>query len=493
MEPHQKPDSPAASYPAASSTLSEGAKPEENPAGFPTVDKKLLRRVVAASAMGNAIEWFDYGIYGYLASYVGAAFFPSHNATTRLLSTFGVLAVSFAIRPFGGMFFGPLGDRVGRRRVLVLTLTLMSLSTFVIGVLPTYAVIGVWSPILLVLARLLQGFSTGGEYGGAATFMAEYAPDKKRGFYGSFLEFGTLAGLTFGALIATLMSTILSDAAVSAWAWRLPFLLALPLGGIGLYLRTRLEETPVFEELVARGETSTVPFRETLKYWRPILILMGFVLLLNVTDYGILTYMPTYLKDVLGLGEVAGNAIPMVVMVGMMVVIAPIGALSDRIGRKPIILTSCIGSIVLSVPLVALMAVKNLAATMVGLMLLALLLVMLLASIASSLPALFPTHVRYSAFAIGYNVSTSAFGGTTPLVVTALIATTHNNLVPGFYMALAALIALVPLLLMPETAGRSLRGRRDPAAAEAGPGVSGSRRGTAPDRTGMAESEPAGG
>jgi MFS transporter, MHS family, proline/betaine transporter len=172
MEPHQKPGSFAVSHSAAPPTLSGAEEPEQTPGASPVVDKKLLRRVVAASAMGNAIEWFDYGIYGYLAGYVGKAFFPAHDSTTRLLSTFGVLAISFAIRPFGGMFFGPLGDRLGRQRVLVLTLTLMSLSTFVIGVLPTYAVIGVWSPLLLILARLLQGFSTGGEYGGAATFMA---------------------------------------------------------------------------------------------------------------------------------------------------------------------------------------------------------------------------------------------------------------------------------------------------------------------------------
>jgi MFS transporter, MHS family, proline/betaine transporter len=458
MEPDQKNDSLTAPHPVPAET-----------AGPPPVDRRTLRRVVAAAAMGNAIEWFDYGIYGYLATYVGAAFFPSHDATTRLLSTFGVLAVSFAIRPFGGMFFGPLGDRVGRQRVLVLTLTLMSLSTFAIGVLPTYAAIGVWSPVLLVVARLVQGFSTGGEYGGAATFMAEYAPDRKRGFYGSFLEFGTLIGLTTGALIATLMSTAFSDASVSGWGWRVPFLVALPLGAIGLYLRSRLEDTPVFAELVARGETSKLPLRETFTYWRPTLVLIGFVILLNVTDYGILTYMPTYLKSVLGLGELAGNAIPMVVMVGMMAVIAPIGALSDRIGRKPIILTSCVGSIVLSVPMFVLMGTENLAAIVVGVAVLGLLLVMLLASIASCLPALFPAHVRYSAFALGYNVTTSAFGGTTPLVVTAVIAVTHNDLVPGIYMALAGLVALMPLLRMPETAGRSLRGRRDPASGELAP------------------------
>jgi MFS transporter, MHS family, proline/betaine transporter len=473
MEPDNKYHGPAVPDPAPPSASPSGeagtggASAPQSAAD--RVDRKTLRRVVAAAAMGNAIEWFDYGIYGYLATYIGDAFFPSHDATTRLLSTFGVLAISFAIRPFGGLFFGPLGDRIGRQRVLVLTLTLMSLSTFAIGVLPTYASIGFWSPLLLVVARLVQGFSTGGEYGGAATFMAEYAPDRKRGFYGSFLEFGTLIGLTAGALLATVMSTTVSSATTSDWGWRVPFLVALPLGAIGLYLRSRLEDTPVFRELADLGETSKVPMRETLRYWRPILVLMGFVLLLNVTDYGILTYMPTYLKSVLGLGDVAGNVIPMAVMLGMMAVIAPIGALSDRIGRKPIILSSCIGSIVLSIPMVALMQTKNVVAIVVAVAVLGLLLVMLLASITSSLPALFPTHVRYSAFAIGYNITTSAFGGTTPLVVTAVIAATHDDLVPGYYMALAGLVALVPLLKMPETAGHSLRGRHALAAADAAP------------------------
>lgn len=431
------------------------------------VDRRSLHRVTAASAMGNAIEWFDYGVYGYLASSVGNAFFPGNDSTTKLLSTFGVLAVSFAIRPFGGMVFGPLGDRIGRQRVLVLTITLMSLSTAAIGVLPSHASIGVWAPVLLVACRLVQGFSTGGEYGGAATYMAEYAPDKKRGFYGSFLEFGTLIGLICGGLLATIMSSSVSQATLNAWGWRVPFLVALPLGAIGLYLRTRLEDSPVFDELAKRGETSKVPLRETMLHWRHILLLIGFVLLLNVADYGVLTYMPTYLNNVLKLSTMTSDLLPVIVMVGMLAIISPIGALTDRIGRKPALLTSCIGFIVLSVPMVMLMGVKNLAATAIGLAVLGLLLVILLACIASTLPALFPTQVRYGAFAIGYNVSTSAFGGTTPLVVTALISATHSNLMPGWYMTAAGLIALVPILLMPETAGKSLRGRRTPGEAQA--------------------------
>ncbi|MEU6572623.1 MFS transporter [Streptomyces sp. NPDC046805] len=431
------------------------------------ISRSDLHRVTAASAMGNAIEWFDYGVYGYLAASVGNVFFPGHDATTKLLSTFGVLAVSFAIRPLGGFFFGPLGDRIGRQRVLVLTITLMSLSTAAIGALPTHAAIGFWAPVLLVACRLIQGFSTGGEYGGAATYMAEYAPDNKRGFYGSFLEFGTLIGLTCGGLMAAVMSASVSQDTLNAWAWRVPFLAALPLGAIGLYLRTRLEDSPVFDELARHGETSRVPLRETVQHWRHILLLMGFVLLLNVADYGVLTYMPTYLNTVLKLGTITSELLPVMVMVGMLAVISPIGALTDRIGRKPALLTSCIGFIVLSVPMVMLMGTKNLAATAIGLAVLGLLLVILLACIASTLPALFPTQVRYGAFAIGYNLSTSAFGGTTPLVVTALISATHSNLMPGWYMTAAGLIALVPILLMPETAGESLRGRRTPGASRA--------------------------
>ncbi|WP_200886729.1 MFS transporter [Phaeacidiphilus oryzae] len=421
--------------------------------------------MVAASAMGNAIEWFDYGVYGYLATTaIGHNFFPSHDSAAQLLATYGVLAVSFLIRPFGGMFFGPLGDRIGRQKVLVLTITLMSLSTAAIGVLPSYAAIGAWAPGLLILCRLVQGFSTGGEYGGAATYMAEYAPDKKRGFYGSFLEFGTLIGLTAGGVMATVMDAAVGEQTLDSWGWRIPFLVALPLGAIGLYLRARLEDSPVFEELAKRSETSKAPFKETMQHWRPILLLMGFVLLLNITDYGVLTYMPGYLKTALKMSTLSADLLPVFVMIGMLIVISPIGHLTDRIGRKPALLTSCIGFIVLSIPMLLLMQQHNLVATAIGLAVLGLLLVIMLACIASTLPALFPTQVRYGAFAIGYNVSTSLFGGTAPLVITALMDATGIKIMPGIYMTAAGLIALIPILLMPETAGSSLRGRRVPGA-----------------------------
>jgi MFS transporter, MHS family, proline/betaine transporter len=263
-------------------------------------ERRTLHRAIGASALGNLMEWYDYGVYGYAAVIIGRVFFPSHSTTAALLSSFGVLAVSFVVRPFGGLFFGPLGDRIGRQRVLATTIIMMAVATFVIGVLPSYDTIGIWAPILLVLARLVQGFSTGGEYGGAATFMAEYSPDRRRGFFTSFLEMGTLAGYALGAAFVSVLAAVLSNDAMESWGWRLPFLLALPLGLVGLYLRLKLEDTPVFRELAESGNVSHSPLRETVVgHWRSILSLIGVVILLNVADYTLLTYMPSYLTDVL--------------------------------------------------------------------------------------------------------------------------------------------------------------------------------------------------
>ncbi|MGE4364983.1 MAG: MFS transporter, partial [Mycolicibacterium sp.] len=223
--------------------------------GMPTTHEDpppgVLKKAISASAIGNATEWFDYGIYAYGVTYISAAIFPGDaaNATLLALMTF---AVSFLVRPLGGFVWGPLGDRLGRKRVLALTIVLMAGATFCVALVPTYDMIGMWAPFLLVLLRMIQGFSTGGEYGGAATFMAEYAPNRRRGLLGSFLEFGTLGGFSLGALLMLGCSLVLGDEQMHAWGWRLPFLVAAPLGLIGLYLRSRLEDTPVFRELEAK-------------------------------------------------------------------------------------------------------------------------------------------------------------------------------------------------------------------------------------------------
>lgn len=434
------------------------------PGEIGTTAPGVLRRAIAASAIGNATEWFDYGIYAYGVVYISTALFPgsTKEATLFALATF---AISFLVRPFGGLFWGPLGDRLGRKSVLALTILMMSGSTFCIGLIPSYATIGFWAPGLLIALRMLQGFSTGGEYGGAATFMAEYAPDENRGLCGSFLEFGTLGGFSLGALLMLGFSLLLGDGNMHEWGWRLPFFVAAPLGLVGLYLRSRMEDTPVFREV--EDADALVPnvghgFKDLItNYWKPLLTLGGLVVALNVVNYTLLSYMPTYLATELGLTTDEALVVPIVGMIFMMLLLPFAGALSDKIGRKPLWWFSLIGLFVLAIPLYQYMA-TSLIGAMAGFVILGLLYVPQLATISATFPAMFPTPVRFAGFAIAYNISTSLFGGTAPAINASLIDLTGDMLVPAYFMMGACVIGAISLLFVVETAGHSLRGTEIP-------------------------------
>ncbi|MEU9560002.1 glycine betaine/L-proline transporter ProP [Streptomyces fumanus] len=449
---------------ATAATVTAPAYPSSRtqaPPGPTVTDPALVRRAVKAAALGNAMEWFDFGVYSYIAVTLGKVFFPSGDPTAQLLSTFGAFAAAFLVRPLGGVVFGPLGDRVGRQKVLAVTMIMMAAGTFAIGLIPSYAAIGVWAPVLLLVARLVQGFSTGGEYAGAATFIAEYAPDKRRGFLGSWLEFGTLAGYIGGAGLVTLMTALLSDGDLMSWGWRVPFLVAGPMGVVGLYLRMRLEETPAFAAQVAASEAARprVPLREMVAgQWRALLLCVGLVLVFNVTDYMLLSYMPSYLTSELAYDETHGLLVVLAVMALMMVVQPFAGALTDRVGRRPVIAAGCAGFLLLSVPALLLIRDGSLWAVGLGMAALGLLLVCFTASMPAALPALFPTRVRYGSLSIGFNVSVSLFGGTTPLVVTALIGATGDMMMPAYYMMAAAVIGGTATWYLTESAGRPLPG-----------------------------------
>lgn len=423
------------------------------------VPAPVLRRAVGASALGNATEWFDYGIYAYGLTYIAAALFPgeAEQGTLFALATF---AISFLVRPLGGLFWGPLGDRYGRKAILALTILMMSGATVAVGLIPSYDSIGFWAPLLLVVLRMIQGFSTGGEYGGAATFMAEYSPDARRGFYGSFLEFGTLAGFSLGALLMLGFSLLLGDEAMRDWAWRIPFFVAGPMGLVGMYLRSRMEETPVFREVEAEGRMEPAASTEVrhlvTRYWPALLTMGGLVVALNVVNYTLLSYMPTYLQRRIGLGTDAALIVPIIGMLFMMLFIPFAGALSDRVGRKPMWWFSLGGLFVGAVPLYLLMG-TGMAGAIVGFALLGLLYVPQLATISATFPAMFPTHVRFAGFAISYNVATSLFGGTAPAFNSWLIGVTSDPLVPAYTMMAACAVGAIALTYMRETAGQSLR------------------------------------
>ena len=412
--------------------------------------------------IGNATEWYDYGVYAYLVTELTHNFFPGKYGQ---IATLLVYAVSFILRPLGGVVWGPIGDRIGRNKVMAMTIILMALGTFLVGLIPSYQSIGIWAPIILVILRVVQGFSTGGEYGGAATFMAEYAPDKKRGFWGSFLEFGTLTGFSGGIAITLILHATLSGPAMDSWGWRIPFLIGLPLGLVGLYLRTRMEDTPVFRDLQDKQQVelqATGALKDLFREYRgPIIRLFGLVIALNIADYTLLTYMPTYMSDSLGLSSTQSDIVVLIGQLVMMALIWIAGSLSDRVGRKPMWWFSLIGVFVIAVPCFWLMG-QGLGWAILGFTVLGLVFLPQLGTISATFPAMFPAHVRYAGMAISYNVATAAFGGTAASVNDALVGATGSRLMPAFYLMAAMIIGMIALIKVPETAGVSIRGREVP-------------------------------
>ncbi|WP_420108012.1 MFS transporter [Mycolicibacter arupensis] len=429
-----------------------------NPNSAPDGQKRLLRKAIAASAIGNATEWYDYGVYAVVATYLTETFFPD---TLGNLGTMLGFAVSFVLRPLGGMVWGPIGDRFGRKSVLVATVALIAVATTLIGVLPGYATAGWWAPALLIALRVVQGFSTGGEYGGAATFMAESAPDDKRGFYGSFLEFGAVGGFVLGSAVVLTLEAMLTHEQMAAWGWRVPFLLALPLGVLGLVLRSRMPETPVFAECAACDEIQGSAWDRLVdlltNYTRPILVTFALLVALNIIDYTLVTYQPTYLHASAGLDERSRTAVVLVGELAMMACIPFAGAWSDRIGRKPLWHGSLVGFIVLALPMYWLMG-QGFGYALVGFTVLSVLFAAPLATVAATFPAMFPTQVRYAGFAVADNAAVALFGGTAPVVADSVIEHTGWQLFPAAYLVAAAALGLIALRFLPETVGYSLRG-----------------------------------
>ncbi|MFF7329974.1 MFS transporter [Streptomyces sp. NPDC008150] len=429
------------------------------------VEAPMLKRAVSASALGNCMEWFDFGVYSYLASTIGKVFFPDASPGAQVVSSFATFAAAFVVRPLGGLVFGPLGDRIGRQKVLATTMIMMAAGTFVIGLIPSYGTIGFAAPILLLLARMVQGFSTGGEYGGATTFVAEYSPDRHRGFLSSWLDFGTFVGYALGSALVTLLNFLLSDDQMVSWGWRLPFLIAGPLGVIGLYMRLKLEESPAFQKQLDEHEKSLAQdsagteFKTIIRnHWRPLLLCMGIVLLYNVTNYMVTGFLPTYQTDTLNRSSSSADVLVLIGMLWIVVLITFIGRLSDRVGRRPVYAVGAAAMIVLAIPAFLLIKADGTWLPILGVLILSTLLACFAAPSAATLPALFPTAIRYAAMGIGFNFAVAAFGGTTPLVTEALVNVTGDDMVPAYYLMLAGAIGLVTVKFLPESAQVPLNG-----------------------------------
>lgn len=422
---------------------------------IPVPDARMIRRAVIGASVGSVVEWFDVAVYGYLTVTLGKVFFPSTNPTASVLSSLAVFGAAFVVRPLGGLFFGGLGDRLGRQKILIAVIILVSASTFVIGLLPGFATAGVVAPVLLVLMRLLQGFSAGGEMGGASAFAAEYAKPRTRGHLVSWVEMGCIAGFLLGSVLVLILNLTISDAAMLSWGWRIPFLIGGPIGAICFYIRRRIDETPEFRALASADQVARSPLAETFRHnWRAILQTAGFSLFHNAFLYVVLTYMPTYFTENLHYTATQGALSSVIAMVVLCVLIPLFGALSDRVGRKPMLIASCAGSIVLSYPVFALMNAGSLVAAVAGHVVLGILLALFISTSLAAMNELFATRVRYGGFSIGYNISVSAFGGTAPFLVALLITATHNPASPAFYVMAAAVITLAVIPTVAETAAR---------------------------------------
>ena len=427
-------------------------------AGQPTAaDRDVLRKVLGASFIGNFVEWFDYASYGYFATVIAVAFFPEFAPASALLATFAVFAISFVIRPVGGIVWGGIGDRIGRRTALSWSILIMSGATTLIALLPSYHQVGILAPILLLVVRMVQGFSASGEYAGATAFIAEYAPTSRRGLFTSIVPASTAAGPLAGSLLSAALFAMLDDAEMQAWGWRLPFLLAAPLGLIGLYIRLKLEDTPKFRAMEARHEATATPTAELFRNHRGrMAIAFGVTCLNAVGFYLILSYMPTYLMTELGIGEAQAflaTSISLAVYIGLIFLM---GQLSDRFGRRITLVAASILFMALTVPLFSMLD----GASFLGIVLIQIAFGALLTVNDGTLPCflseIFPTRVRYSGFAFSFNAANALFGGTAPFVATWLIGVTGSKLAPAWYLVAAATVALVAMLLARETAGKPL-------------------------------------
>lgn len=420
-----------------------------------TVDQRKARRAVGAAAIGNFMEHYDFFLFGAYATVFAAIIFPESNAAAGLLFTFAIYGVAFVGRPLGALVFGHFGDKLGRRNTLAASIMLMVAATIMIGIAPTYAMIGVWAALYLFLARFLQGIALGGEFAGATSYLVEMAPSNRRALYGSFNTFTVGLGLLAGTGIGALISSLVSEAALQSWGWRIPFLLAAPLGLIGLYMRLRLDESPKFEEVADRHETLAAPLLVTIRtHWKAILICLGVTVVWTISAYVVLVYAPTYMITQLDLS--LGTALTVqAVALGVYTIVVPLSALaSDALGRKPILIAATLGFLLLTYPSFLLLQTGDMTLIVLADCILAGMVGLFAGAAPTALAEMFSTRVRYSALGIGFNGSVALFGGTAPLIVTALITATGNPLAPAWYLTLGAAVSLVVLVLIVRETGR---------------------------------------
>lgn len=409
------------------------------------LSKRDRRNRMTAVGIGNFMEWFDFAIYGYFAAIIGAQFFPSGDPTAEMLSALAVFAVGFLSRPIGALFLGPIGDKFGRRTVLIITVLGMGVITTLIGLTPSYAAIGIAAPIIVVALRLLQGMMVGGEWTSAAAYIGESAPKAKRGLFASLVT--ATAGLAFliGTLTAALLSAAMSEESLSSWGWRLPFLASFIMAIVAVYIRRKLEDTPVYQELERKRTNNTVEVTSFSLKARAFIMTLAFSGIFGVSLYYFVTYANNHLTGAVGMTRVealiaTGSAIVVYVLFNPLV-----GAISDRIGRRPVLLTGVIGLIVWALPTFFLMNTGVPFLAFLGLVVFSFFVACCAVMNNVLLVEVFPASIRSTGSAIGYNLAYALLAGPGPLIAAALVASTGLLYAPAFYVIAVAVVALAVL------------------------------------------------
>ncbi len=427
----------------------------ENNDSSPAIFEK---RSLIAGFSGNIMEWYDFTVYGFFATIIGEQFFPKEDKIVQLISAFGIFAAGYLMRPIGGIIFGHIGDKQGRKKALLISILMMAIPTTLIGFLPTYANFGRFAALLLILLRLLQGLSVGGEFTGSISFLVEKAPKGKRGFYGSWTTFGVFGGMLIGAGIAALITFIFTKQQVSQFGWRIPFLFGAVIGIAGLYLRKDMSDDERFRKIMAEKRTYKMPLKEFFAHYKMqafkiIMISWAF----GVSVYLIFIFLPSYLHTFLHVKLDDAMSIHTIAIAFMMLIIPFFGYLSDKLGRKVVLFASLIGFVVFSYPLFLLMFEKSFWAILAAMLAFSVLEALFQGVIPALMTEAFPAKVRYTGLSVSYNIALALFGGTTPMVSVWLIKVSGGNvLMPVYYLIASVVIAMVTLLFMPETYKKEL-------------------------------------
>ncbi|WP_230160417.1 MFS transporter [Peribacillus simplex] len=423
------------------------------------MEKKQMRRILIASLVGSSIEWFDYFLYGTVSALVfNQLFFVNEDPTIGLLLSYASFALAFFIRPFGGVIFSHIGDRIGRKKTLVLTLSLMGVATFGMGLLPTYQAVGIWAPILLITLRLVQGLGIGGEWGGALLLAVEYAPAEKRGLFGAIPQMGVTIGMLLGTVALSIM-TMLPENAFMTWGWRIPFIFSALLVFFGLWIRKGIDETPSFKKVKESGEVPKLPIVETLKnYWREVLIAVGAKVVETAPFYIFSTFVVSYATSNLGFSRTATLTAVMIATIITTILIPFMGKLSDTIGRKKLFIGGTVGMALFAFPYFWLLQQKSvlllIVATVIGL---GVIWAPITAVLGTMFSEIFDAKIRYTGITLGYQIGAALAGGTAPLVATALLNRFNNSYVPvAIYIIFASVLSLAAIWAVKDRSNQKL-------------------------------------